>query len=245
MFAHRGLAFAPDGAQGAPENTLLAFSAAAAVGVDYIETDVHASKDGVAVVSHDPSLRRVAGLDARVADLTLAQLQRTQLGADQVFVSLEDALDAFPLIRFNIDVKSADAVVATITAIRRTRAERRVLLTSFSEARRLAVVREVPGVATSVGASRFARALAAAKLRSPALLARVLAGVDAVQVPTHYGPMSITTPTMVELFHTAGVEVHVWTINDETQMNALLDAGVDGLVTDRADLAMAVLSRRS
>jgi len=63
-------------------------------------------------------------------------------------------------------------------------------------------------------------------------------------VPMKYGPLSITTPPMIHRLHDAGVEVHVWTINDEPTMHALLDLGVDGIVTDRADLAMRVLESR-
>ena len=65
VLAHRGLAME------APENTLLAFAKAAVAGAQYVETDVHVSHDGIAVVSHDPSLNRVAGRDVEVAKLTM------------------------------------------------------------------------------------------------------------------------------------------------------------------------------
>jgi glycerophosphoryl diester phosphodiesterase len=245
VLAHRGLAAATDASEGAPENTLLAFAAAIAIGADYVETDVHASKDGVAVISHDPSLKRVAGLNARVSDLTMAELRAIDLGDGQFFCSLNDALDTFPETRFNIDIKSGDAVGPATAAILEARAKDRVLVTSFSEARRTAAVAVLPGVATSCGATRFARALAAAKLGSSGAVRSVLRDVDAVQVPTHYGLLSITSPTMIERLHAAGVEVHVWTINDPALMNSLLDAGVDGLVSDRADLALQVVAQRS
>jgi glycerophosphoryl diester phosphodiesterase len=245
VFAHRGLAAVTATSEGAPENTLLSFAAAIALGVDYVETDVHASKDGVAVISHDPTLTRVAGLKAKVSDFTMAELRDIDLGGGQNFCSLGDALDTFPETRFNIDVKSSDAIAPTAAIIREARAVDRVLVTSFSEARRSAVVSLLPGVATSCGATRFARALAAAKVRSGGALRAILRDVDAVQVPTRYGPLEITSPAMVDRLHGAGVEVHVWTINDPIQMTALLDAGVDGLVTDRADLALPVVAARN
>ena len=145
---------------------------------------------------------------------------------------------------FNIDIKSADAIAPTIAAIMAAKAVGRVLVTSFSEARRLAAVRELPGVATSTGARRFASALASATFARSAALASTLREIDCVQVPTHYGPLRITTPRIIRRLHLAGVEIHVWTINDAVTMHRLLDLGIDGLVTDRADIAIAVLAER-
>lgn len=245
VFAHRGLAAATELSAGAPENTLLSFAAALGVGVSYIETDVHASRDGISVISHDPDLTRLAGIPSAVSDYTMTELRAIKLGFDQGFCSLAEALDAFPETRFNIDIKSADAVQPTVDTIRELNAVDRVLVTSFSERRRLAAVRQLDGVATSTGALRFAAALGAGKLGLRPALSRTLHGVDCVQVPMNYGPLSITTPPMIRRLHAAGVEIHVWTINDMPTMHALLDLGVDGLVTDRADLAMKVLAERS
>jgi len=238
VFAHRGLA------TDAPENTLLAFSAAVELGVQYVETDVHGSSDGVAVISHDPDLTRVAGIRSAVHDYTMEQLRGIDLGDGQGFSSLAETLDAFPDTRFNIDIKSADAVQPTVDAIRATSAIDRVLVTSFSEARRRAAVLQLPGVATSTSAARFAAALGAGKVALRPALRRLLREVDCVQIPETYGPIRITTPPMIARLHDADVEVHVWTINDEPTMHALLDLGVDGLVTDRADLAMGVVDAR-
>ncbi|WP_349898167.1 glycerophosphodiester phosphodiesterase family protein [Parafrigoribacterium soli] len=235
VLAHRGLAI------GAPENTLLAFAKAVAVGVTHIETDVHASSDGIAVISHDPDLSRLLGRDTRVSELTMAQLGRLELGNGQVFSSLAEALDGFPETRFNIDVKSADAVEPTIRAIRAANATSRVLVTSFSERRRAAAVRDLPGVASSASAPLFGVALVAGKLGLSSLLRLALRNVDAVQIPERAAGMNTVTPRQLRLVHAAGIEVHVWTVNDVPTMTRLLDLGVDGLVTDRADLAMELL----
>ena len=245
VFAHRGLAFAPDGSPAAPENTAAAFADAIAIGAAYVETDVHASSDGIAVISHDPSLDRVAGRPGRVSDLTLAQLQAIDLGGGQGFRSLAAVLAEFPATRFNIDIKSLDAVQPTVDAILAADASDRVLVTSFSEARRVAAVRQLPGVATSAGASRFAVALLAGKVGLSPVVRRALRGLVAVQVPEKAIGLRITTARMIQRLHDAGVEVHVWTVNDPLRMAELLDLGVDGLVTDRADLALAVVASRS
>jgi len=240
VLAHRGLALE------APENTLLAFAHALAVGVTHLETDVHGSADGVAMISHDPDLTRLVGRRVRVGQLTSHELRRVQLGFGQAYCSLADALDAFPEARFNIDIKDASAIEPTVAAIRDARAAERVLIGSFSPARRLAVVRALPGVATSISSRGAVAAVSAARSRGglPALR-RILRAVHAVQLPLSILRMSTMTPRTVAAFHASGVEVHVWTINDEPTMERLLDLGVDGLVSDRADLAMSVLARRS
>ena len=240
MLAHRGFALE------APENTLLAFEKALAVGVTHLETDVHSSSDGVSMISHAPDLPRLAGRPARVGQLTAAELRAIDLGRGQGFCSLAEALDAFPEARFNIDIKSADAIAPTVAAIRDARATDRVLIGSFSPGRRLAVVRRLPGVATSISSRGAIAAVSAARTPGggPALR-RILRHVHAVQLPLSVLRMPTMTPRTIAAFHAAGVEVHVWTINDEPTMGRLLDLGVDGLVSDRADLAMGVLARRS
>jgi glycerophosphoryl diester phosphodiesterase len=235
VFAHRGLALE------APENTLLAFAKAIAIGVTHIETDVHASRDGVAVISHDPDLSRLTGRSESVSDLTIAELRAIDLGAGQGFASLAEALDAFPETFFNIDIKSPDAVSPTVEAILKHRATQRVLVASFGDARRLAAVARLDGVATSASARSLATAIIASKLGIRPLARRALRAVHAVQVPEKALGMTVTSKRMIRAFHAAGVEVHVWTVNEPSVMRSLLAAGADGVVTDRADLALELL----
>lgn len=239
VFAHRGLAV------DAPENTLLAFQKALAVGVTHLETDVHSSSDGVAVISHDPDLIRLAGRRVKIGQLSARELRAIDLGHGQGFCSLAEALDAFPAARFNIDVKSPDAIGPTVAAIRAARASDRVLIGSFDPARRLAVVRQLPGVATSISSRGAIAAVGSA--RTPggvAALRRILRDVQAVQLPLSVLRMSTMTRRTIAAFHAAGVEVHAWTINDEATMRRLVELDVDGLITDRADLAVRVLAGR-
>lgn len=239
MLAHRGLA------RNAPENTLLAFATAVGVGAEYIETDVHASHDGVAVISHDPSLERVADLDVRVGQLTMAELRRIDLGHGQGFTSLEEALDAFPDVRFNIDVKEEAAVEPAVAAIVRTRAASRVLLTSFSDTRRRRLAALVPRAVTSVGSAGVVRFKVTAMLGSARAASSALGGARALQVPERAGVLRLVTRRFITAAHRIGAEVHVWTVNDPDDMSRLLDLGVDGLVTDRADLALPLVADRS
>ena len=238
IFAHRGLA------TDAPENTLLAFAAAILAGALYVETDVHASSDGACVIAHDPDLTRTAGRGVRVDSLTLAELKAVNLGNGQSFCTLDEALEAFPDTRFNIDVKSAEAVGPVVEAITWAGAFHRVLVSSFSESRRSRALGQLPLVVSSASARRFAIALVAGKLGLQPIVNSVLRGLVAVQVPERALGLTITTAPMIARLHRAGVEVHIWTINDPERMSQLLDLGVDGIVTDRADLALAVVAAR-
>lgn len=238
IIAHRGLAL------DAPENTLLAFLRALSAGATHLETDIHASADGVAVIAHDPDLARVAGREVQVGRLTMLELRRIDLGHGQGFCSLAEALDAFPEARFNIDVKDARAASPAVDAILAARAVDRVLVTSFAPDRRRAVADRLPGVASSPSVREFVPALAGAKLGVGPLTRRALRGFVAVQVPERRGPVRIVTRRTVDRIHAAGAEVHVWTINDPGDMARLLELGVDGIVTDRCDLLRELVETR-
>lgn len=238
VIAHRGLSLE------APENTKLSFLKALSLGVTHLETDVHASSDGVAVVSHDDDLKRVAGREVRVSQLTMAELRRVDLGDGQGFSSLAEVLDAFPEAYFNIDIKSADAVQPAIDAIRDAKATGRVLIASFDEKRRASVVAGLPGVATSASSGILKNVLLAVPLGNITLLRRALRGVHAVQIPERIAGVTLATARTVRLLHSAGVEVHVWTVNDSPDMRRLLDVGVDGIITDRSDIALTVIRER-
>ncbi|RXZ50523.1 glycerophosphodiester phosphodiesterase [Agromyces fucosus] len=239
VLAHRGLALE------APENTLLAFAKAVAIGAEYVETDVHLTADGVAVVAHDPTLARVADRDVEVSKLTMAELRRIDLGHGQAFCSLEESLDAFPDTRFNIDVKIESAVEATVASVAKLRAGSRVLLTSFSEGRRRRLAAYVLDAATSVGGAGVVRTRLASLTGSTRAVSRALRGAHALQVPERIGVLPLVTERFVAAAHRAGAEVHVWTVNDPADMTRLLDLGVDGLVTDRADLALPLILARN
>jgi glycerophosphoryl diester phosphodiesterase len=227
-FAHRG------GAAEGDENTAEAFARAVALGYRYVETDVHATADGGAVVFHDPSLLRLTGADRLVADLRWADLATLRVGGAGAVPRLDDILGAWPGIRFNIDVKADTGVVPAVTAIRRAGAEHRVLLASFSDAR-LARLRRLAGprVPTSLGVRGVARLRAASVIGMPV---RLPASVAAAQVPVRHGRLTVVDRRFVTYARRRGLQVHVWTIDDPAEMNRLLDLGVDGIMTDRVEV---------
>lgn len=234
VIAHRGLSLH------SPENTLGAFAAAVQTGADILETDIHLSKDGQVIVAHDPTLDRVAGMPGLVSDYTAAQLAGIDLGGGVGFPTLVETLEAFPDARFNIDVKIPEAVPAFVDVIRQLDAASRVLVASFDEATRRRAVSELEGVATSATKKHFLPGLLASAFGHTDRLARVFGDVDAVQTPTSYLGIPITTERFIRQLTGIGKQVHVWTINDPDQMHQLYRLGVTGIVTDRADLAVGV-----
>lgn len=243
VLAHRG--FVPADAEGVVENTLAAVAGAHAAGATYVESDCHLTRDGVVVLFHDADLSRVTGDPRRVDELTVRELEQI-MSTRGGLLTLAQALSSFPTLRFNLDVKAAGAADAVGSGVARD--ADRVLVASFSDARRrvaLAAARERGGVpAASAGTGTIVRMLLAHALGSSKLVARALRDVDALQVPERQGPLRIVTRRFVEAAHSAGVEVHVWTVNDPAAMARLLDLGVDGLVSDRADLALSVVASR-
>lgn len=249
-FAHRGWTPAPARAH-AWENTLAAFSAALDLGLTHLETDARATSDGVAVLLHDPDLARTTGRAVPVSALTWAELGEVRVAGVHRVPRVEEVLDAFPEAVLNIDVKDPRAVRPLAEAVRRADAQDRTVVAAFDGRRARAVQHLVPGVARSAGmaGSAGARLAAALERLSPTLgrrlLARAAAGADALQLPERAGRLSVITPRLVDLAHQVGLQVHVWTVDDPVDMDRLLDLGVDGLMSDRADLLCQVLARRA
>lgn len=229
-FAHRGGAAAGD------ENTLAAFARAVALGFRYIETDAHATADGVAVTFHDATLRRVLGRPDRVARMRYADL--APLGVPR----LADVLATWPRLRLNIDVKSDRAVLPTLRAVEQAGAADRVLLASFSDARLARMRRLSAGrIPTSLATREVARLWLAALAGWPV---RVPPGAVAAQVPLRWAGIPVVSRRFVRYAHRLGLQVHVWTVDDPATAHRLLDLGVDGIMTDRCEVLRQVYRER-
>jgi glycerophosphoryl diester phosphodiesterase len=236
-FAHRG------GAADGDENTVNAFARSVALGYRYIETDVHASADGVPVVFHDHTLARIAGRPERVRELRWADLASIRVDGEAVVPRLDEVLAAWPQVRFNIDVKDDAGVNPTVEVVRAARALDRVLLASFSDGRTARMRAALgPDLATSPGSRGVARLWAASRTNwAPARRATSWA---AAQVPLRQGPVRVVDERFVRYAHRLGLQVHVWTIDAPDRMHELLDLGVDGIMTDRIDVLRDVYTER-
>lgn len=242
VLAHRGLVTPEMHDEGLVENSFAAIAAAHSAGAEYVESDCHLTSDGEVVLFHDADLSRVIGDPRPIARVPLAELEdlMSERGG---LATLTQALDSFPEVRFNIDVK-ADAAAEQAGRIVAPHADR-VLLTSFDDARRrraLQSARTAGGApASSGGRGVVIGALLASALSLDGLVARAIRDVDALQIPARQGAVPVLTKRLLQAAHRHGVEVHIWTVNAPDEMRRLVDLGVDGIVTDRADLALETL----
>ena len=233
-FAHRG------GDRVAPENTMAAFQDAVGQGYRYLETDVHASKDGVVYAFHDDNLARMVGEDVAISTLTAAEIDRLRVHGAHHIPTMAELFETFPEARFNIDAKAWPVVEPLIGLINKTETQERICIGSFSDARIKAVVRGVGDVCHSVGPLGGARFRFAAWGRLP-----LSYSAGALQFPVSEYGIPMVTKASIAYAHQRGLQVHVWTINDESTMHMLLDLGVDGLMTDDCALLKRVLQSRN
>ena len=232
-FAHRG------GASEHPENTMPAFEHAVRMGYRYVETDAHATADGVLVAFHDPILDRVTDRKGIIARLPWDSVRQAHIG-DATIPLMEDLLTAWPDLRVNIDLKHEGAVAPLVEVIERTKTHDRVCAASFSSKRLDRFRRLTAGkVCTAIGPRDIAR-LRGAGFGLPA---RTFGG-GCAQVPVRQGPVLILDRRFVDVAHRIGLPVHVWTIDDAREMERLLDLGVDGIMTDRPSVLKEVLVAR-
>lgn len=233
--AHRG------GVEDGPENTMPAFEGVIRLGYRHLETDVHVTRDGVAVAFHDPDLSRVAGRATRIEDLSWAELSEVRVGGVAGVPRLDELLAAWSDVRINLDPKSDRAVEALAEAVLRTDSLDRVGVGSFSD-RRLARLRARLGarLCTSAGPREVLRFALGLRLGWPGRGG----GARCFQVPARYRGVELVTADFVLAAHAAALPVHVWTVDEPEEMHRLLELGVDGLMTDRPRVLREVLRAR-
>lgn len=264
-YAHQG------GAWEGPSSTLHAIAGAIANGATGIELDVHATADHRLVVCHDATVDRTSAATGAIASLTYEELSGLDNaywwapGADVTpdladdaypfrgrapgdhrfgFALLEEVLSEFPEVVLNLDIKQTAPVVAPYEEaladlLRRHDCADRVIVASFLDAATDSFSVHGPEFATSAGTlatAEFYRSVRDGE--RPAPLRHV-----ALQVPVSFGELTLVDARFVEVAHDEGVAVHVWTIEDEAEMEDLCGLGVDGIITDRPTALVGVLDR--
>jgi glycerophosphoryl diester phosphodiesterase len=254
VIGHRGAAGE------APENTLASFERALADGAAILESDVHLTCDGVPVLIHDDVLERCTDGAGRVGDHSLAALRRLDAGhrfqpdagrpppfrgKGLRIPSLAEALERFPRARFNLELKEPlpGMVARTLDVVAEAGRAHDVLLTTADDALMAELRAQVAARRLEVALGACTRevadfALAALHDREPA------PGPMALQIPSEFAGRPLVTPRLVEHAHRHGVQVHVWTIDEPEEMRALLDLGVDGIVTDFPARLVRVIAGR-
>jgi len=250
VHAHRG------GAGLAPENTLAAFRGALALGVDYLEMDLHASADGEIVVIHDATLQRTTNGRGYVRQTPLAELKRLDAGswfhsrfAGERIPTLREVLEMILAsgdgrIRLNLETKydasappPADFEERILQLVREARMGDRVIIQSFHYPSLSRVKTLAPTIPTAV-------------LRRVSDIAPDAVAVVRQIGATIYSPNSrLIGAEVIDALHRAGIPVVPWTVNDPAEVERLLDAGIgrfagDGIITDYPDRLMGVLRAR-
>lgn len=174
----------------------------------------------------------------------MAELRDVRIAGTDPIPTLDELLESFPDALWNIDPKSDGALVALAAALRRHGAVDRVNVGAFSGAR-LRRIRALlgPSLCTSGGPAEIVALMGASRLPG---LRRRRAGVPfaCVQVPLVHLRVPVVTRHFVDAAHARGVQVHAWTIDERSEMERLLDLGVDGIITDRPSLLRDVMVSR-
>ena len=238
VLAHRG-------GSAHTENTLEAFQDSARAGVFSIETDVRTTSDQIAVLFHDEDLERVAGIKKKVSDCSFSDLSQVTLHGGGRVPSLSSVLKALPLARFNLDIKDEGSIKSAALAIEEAKAHNRVLVSSFSEKRRLATLALLTRpVATSASASVVLMCRVIHALRLPqSLIASKLKDIGALQIPRVMYGVRFDSASFIKKIRSTGTEVHFWTINNPQQMLELTRRGATGIVSDVSELAVQTLRK--
>jgi len=251
IFGHRGAAGEM------PENTMVSFERAVTSGAIYLELDVHMTRDSQVVVSHDPDLARTCGRDAFIKDMTWAELQHADAGYMLTFDGgrtfpfrgrsiriprLTEVLGAFLNVNYVIEIKQTEpSLVSKLLATIDEAGMRRHVLIASELDQPIREVRELaPRIPTNFPYSDVAGFLQALAARDSAYSP----SGSALQIPPTYEGWKMVTPESVEFAHRFDLEVHVWTVNEEAEMNEMLDCGVDGLISDFPARALAVARKR-
>lgn len=244
---HRSpLAFVHRGGDLARQNTLAAFEDAVAMGYRYLEIDVRTAACGTLVVFHDEILDRVTDSEGPLSEKTWEELSAVRLRVSgESLLTFEELLTRWDDVHLNVDLKDAESVAQFARLVEKYGAHDRVLVASFSDARRHQARKALSRkTATSGGWLSTALIVLLGPLGLMGRLGRWAAEIDCVQVPISQGCIRVVTPGFVRRCHDAGLQVHVWVVDEPSEMRWLLDLGVDGLMTDDAAALAQVMQER-
>lgn len=231
---------------------MAAFQGAVDLGCRYLELDVGVSADGEVVVHHDATLDRTTSHSGKIANRTLDELRVVDAGyrfgehegfpyrgTGLKIPTLEEVLLTWPDVHVNIDLKASGSEWPVAELVTRLDRRHQVLIGSFHDLR-TARFRRITGgrIATSVGPAHAVAMWLASRLDR-----HISHPAQAFQMPYDYRGFAIDE-RFVAAVHASGAQLHVWTVNDPADMRAMLDLGVDGIITDRLDLLNEVLAER-
>lgn len=223
--AHRG------SSKGAPENTLSALRLAIAEGADYAEVDIQQTQDGKLVLLHDRNLCRVARVDLNVWELSYDQLRRLDVGSwfapeftGEQIPSLEDAIATVRgKLKLNLELKippEGNTLARRVIDLLEEQNFVQDCIISCSDYPTLQIIRKI-----------------APKISLGLVISGNIANVDRLDIDFYSVAVDLATGDFIQFAHTNNKKVHVWTVNEISQMRRLINLGIDNLITDLPTMA--------
>lgn len=243
ILAHRGSAVL------GPENTLYSFDLALTAGADVLELDVHPSADGRIVVIHDDTVDRTSNGHGLVREKSLKELRKLDFAwrfslpdsegypmRSRGFAAptLDEVFDRFKESHFSIDIKEDDLGFADEVArlVRKRALRDRVVLASFFPRVTAWLRSSVPPLSVAADRPQALRLVAGSLARR--------APADVYLLPDRAGPFPFAgSRALIRAAHARGRRIYAWTVDDPARMQTLFGRGIDGVVTNRPDLAFA------
>lgn len=232
VLAHRG------GADESFENTLESFDYSKNLGCKFIETDVQVSADGIPYIFHDDDLKRILNISSRFDSLSSQEIDKLKIFDQYRIPKLEEALNEFPDISFQIDFKTDEVVAPALDVIKKTKSFERICVASFNSERLKRVRSTYPDLCISMGPNEVIKTL----ISSFGLYNDSIDG-DCLQIPIRYYGVRVVTKRFVKYLKSKGLKIMVWTINDVKTFEYLIELKVDGIITDKPKLLFETLSK--
>ncbi len=221
----------------APANTLKAFEKAIQLKADYVEFDIHISKDGKIVIFHDFDTFNTTGVKGLIKDLSLDQIKNLDAGEGEKIPTLRELISiARKKMGLQIEIKSTNTLDKMIQILKEEDLLKTSIVSSFMLDELLKLKLLEPSIKTGL--------LLPLELKRPNIIKRKivrLAKNNFYSIHPHY---TVTTKEIVDFTHSNGLKIIVWTVNDREIMEKLIEICVDGIITDDISLANEVLGRK-
>jgi glycerophosphoryl diester phosphodiesterase len=258
VFAHQG------GELLTPSNTIAAFTKAADMGVDILDTDLHITKDGYLVAIHDPTVDRTTNGHGKISEMTLSEIQRLDAGfhfkdlngnysyrgKGAYIPTAEELFQKFGDFRWSMEIKDdnppgryKEMARKLWALIQKYHMEDKIIISSFDQTILSTFNQYAKGrVAVSAGRQEVTKFVIFHKFFLRDLYQPQ---TDAFQIPTDNSGFDLTDQKLIDGAHRRGMNVIYWTIDDPKTMKKLIDSGADGIQTNRPDLLINLLKKNN
>ena len=216
VWTHRGFPFT--------ENQIESFQKCYKDGIRHFETDIHATRDGVLILSHDSNILRLTGLNYEISQLDFAQLNELTKNIFQ-FSKLEDLINLFPDVEISIDIKHEPALIPLINLIKST-GFKNLVVGSFNTRRINTFRSEVPNCRTALTSIEILKLAYGIKIDLGKYTNRY------AMVPIKFKGIRILTKKFLSRTKLANIPTFIWTVNSLTESIYLAKLEVSGIVTD-------------